>query len=192
MGRPKEWLPIGAERMLHRVVRLVGEAVDVVVVAAAPGQTLPELPATVRVVRDTRANQGPLRGLATGLAAFPEVVDLVYVSATDAPFLQPGWVARLAELVEGHDLAIPRANGFSHPLAAIYRREPVLEMAETLLAAGHDRLLNLLEPLRSRFIEGTDLFGVDPDLRSLRNLNSPEDYRNAVDAWSDNPPSLAG
>ena len=43
---------IGPERMLQRVVRLVGSAVGPVVVVAAPGQEIPPLPDRVAVVRD--------------------------------------------------------------------------------------------------------------------------------------------
>ncbi|MBI1832706.1 MAG: NTP transferase domain-containing protein, partial [Planctomycetes bacterium] len=40
MGRPKAWLPMGAELMLPRVVRLLRETVSPIVVVAAPGQDL--------------------------------------------------------------------------------------------------------------------------------------------------------
>ena len=38
MGRPKAWLPFGPERLLQRVVRLVGTVAHPVVVVAAPSQ----------------------------------------------------------------------------------------------------------------------------------------------------------
>ena len=38
MGRPKAWLPFGDELMLQRVVRILGEVVNPIVVVAAPGQ----------------------------------------------------------------------------------------------------------------------------------------------------------
>ena len=52
MGRPKTWLPFGSELMLPRVVRLLREAVDPVVVVAAPDQEVPPLPDEVTIVRD--------------------------------------------------------------------------------------------------------------------------------------------
>ena len=71
MGRPKAWLPFGDERMLERVVRLVGTVARPIVVVAAPDQELPALAADVAVVRDPVAGRGPLQGLAAGLARFP-------------------------------------------------------------------------------------------------------------------------
>jgi molybdopterin-guanine dinucleotide biosynthesis protein A len=72
MGRSKAWLPLGDETLLQRVVRLVREAAWPVVVVAAKGQSLPTLPADVRMVRDERDEAGPLEGLRVGLAALAE------------------------------------------------------------------------------------------------------------------------
>ncbi len=69
MGRPKLSLPFGDETMLGRVVRIVGEVVSPVVVVAAAGQELPALPRETLVARDEIEAQGPLAGLAAGLAA---------------------------------------------------------------------------------------------------------------------------
>jgi len=180
MGRPKAWLPFGPERMLQRVVRLVSSVVGPVVVVAAPGQELPELPASVQIIRDPVSDQGPLRGLAAGLASLPDSVDLVYASATDVPFLQPAWVELLACLIEGHDLIVPKVDGYLHPLAALYRRGPVLLAAEALLASERFRPAFLLDVLRGRTVDASILVQADPTLATLRNLNTPEDYRQAV------------
>ncbi len=78
MGSSKAMLPFGPERMLQRVVRLVGEAVprENIVVVAAEGQELPPLPGEIVVTRDRRPNRGPLEGLACGLAALAEKADV--------------------------------------------------------------------------------------------------------------------
>ena len=123
MGRSKAWLPFGNERMLQRVVRLVGTVTGPIVVVAASNQELPELAADIAIVRDPIAGRGPLQGLAAGFAALPDGVDLVYVTATDVPFLEPRWIIRLAELIGDHDLAIPFIGEHYHPLAALYRKE---------------------------------------------------------------------
>src|SRR5829696_6616837 len=120
MGQPKAWLPFGPERMLQRVVRLVGEVADPIVVVAAPGQDHPPLPDSVTVVRDPVSGRGPLQGLAAGLSALPEAVEFAFASATDVPFLHPAWITRLRALIGDHDLAIPFVDGYYHPLAALY------------------------------------------------------------------------
>ena len=60
MGRPKAWLPCGAEFLLQRMVRLVGDVVSPVVVAGRRDQELPSLPAGVEIVYDRVENSGPL------------------------------------------------------------------------------------------------------------------------------------
>ena len=180
MGRPKAWLPFGEETLLQRMVRVVGTAASPIVVVAAPGQELPPLPPGVIVARDPIEGRGPLQGLAAGLEALPEAVDLAFASSTDAPFLRPAWIARLVELIGDHDLAIPVAGGYPQPLAALYRRATVLPAVAELLEADRLRLIFLMDRLRTRRIEPGELEDVDPDIETLRNLNTPEDYQAAL------------
>src|SRR5688572_12132394 len=91
MGRPKAWLPFLGESMLSRVVRLLRQVVDPVVVVAAPGQKLPPLRAEVTVIRDKHEGKGPLAGIAAGLHALAGKVDAAYVSSCDVPLLQPAF-----------------------------------------------------------------------------------------------------
>lgn len=183
MGQPKAWLPFGPERMLQRVVRLVGEAARPIVVVAAPGQELPPLPDWASIVRDPVSGRGPLQGLAAGLAALPESVELAFATATDVPFLQPAWIHRLVDLMGDHDLAIPFVEGYHHPLAALYRRATVLPAIEALLAADRLRPFFLIESVKALVLGPDRLRDADPDLRTLRNLNTPEDYQTALEEW---------
>ena len=182
MGRPKAWLPFGRERLLQRVVRLVAEGIGPgpIVVVAAPGQELPALPRGVMVARDAEENRGPVQGLAAGMAALPDEVELVFVSPTDAPFLQPAWICRLVEAMGDHDIAIPHLDGFYQPLCALYRRATVLPELEALIAANRMRPVFLLERLRSRVLEEAELRAVDPSLGTIRNMNMPQDYARAL------------
>src|SRR5205814_1380429 len=113
----KATLPFGPELMLHRVVRLLGQAVDSIVVVAAPGQTLPDLPAEVRITRDRRESRGPLEGLFAGLSDLPPGIEAVYATSCDVPLLEPKFVRRMFELLGDHDVAVPFSGGFHHPLA---------------------------------------------------------------------------
>jgi molybdenum cofactor guanylyltransferase len=180
MGRPKAWLPFGSETLLGRAARLVATVAAPVLVVAAPDQDLPPLPPGVDVVRDPIAFRGPLQGLASGLAALPETSTLVYATSTDVPFFEPAWVNRLAELIGGDDLAIPFVDGFHHPLAALYRRATVLPAVRALLAADRLRPVFLTEAVRTRVVTRDELRTVDPELGTLRNLNSREDYLRAL------------
>jgi molybdenum cofactor guanylyltransferase len=180
MGRPKAWLPFGRETLLQRVVNILGSVADPVLVVASPGQNLPTLPKSVEIIHDPIAHRGPLQGLATGLAALPERVEFAYASATDAPFLRPEWVRRLEETIGTNDLVIPHVGGYSHPLAALYRRATVLAAIRELLATNRMRPVFLVDAVKTRVILEEELRDIDPELSTLRNLNTPEDYQQAL------------
>ncbi len=179
MGSPKALLAFGPETMLQRVVRLLDTVVAPIVVVAAPGQPLPELPGAVTVARDERGGRGPLEGLRAGLKALPGTVDIAYVTSCDVPLLVPGFVRRMIELVDGHDIAVMETDGFPQPLAAVYRRR-TLPHIETLLAADRLRPVFLFEAARTRRVAPREVADADPELLTLRNVNTPEDYAEAL------------
>jgi molybdopterin-guanine dinucleotide biosynthesis protein A len=180
MGRPKAWLPFGPERMLQRVVRLLHGVAEIVIVVAAPGQDLPELPTDIAVVRDRIAGRGPLQGLAAGLSALPDRVALAYATSADVPFVTAGWITNLVELIGDNDLAIPQTGDHFHPLAALYRKSAALPAIESLLAENKLRAGSLMEAVKTRVVHEAELKAVDPTLGTLRNLNFPEDYEQAL------------
>ena len=187
MGRPKAWLPFGGESMLQRVVRVLRDVVGRVAVVAAPGQDVPALPADVDVVRDEVEGKGPLGGLSAGLAALDGLADVTYLSSCDVPFLDPGFVRRVIELLGETAVAVPRVGDYFHPLAAAYRLS-VRDEVTKLLAADRLRPVFLFDAVPTRVIEPHELADVDPDFRSLRNLNTPDDYEAAVRELAGQPP----
>ena len=178
MGTSKALLPFGPETMLQRVVRLLGTVVAPIVVVAAPDQILPELPAGIVVTRDEREGRGPLEGLRAGLKALPADVDAAYVTSCDVPLLVTAFVEQMLDLARGYDVAVMEIDGFTHPLSAIYRRA-TLPHIEDLLA--HDRLrpIFLFDAVKTRRVRPEEMTA-DPDLRTLRNLNTPGDYAEAL------------
>jgi molybdenum cofactor guanylyltransferase len=121
-----------------------------------------------------------LQGMAAGLGALPDSVELTYATATDVPFLEPRWIGRLVELSDGYDLVIPFVGGYHHPLAALYRRNTVLPAIEGLLIEDRLRLSILVDAVKTRVVDESEMKSVDPELQTLRNLNSPEDYARAL------------
>jgi molybdenum cofactor guanylyltransferase len=179
MERPKAWLPFGNELMLQRVVRLLGTVVEPLVVVAAPEQDTPPLPAAVTIVRDEAKGRGPLQGLAAGLTALEGQADAAYVSSCDVPFLRPQFVRRLIELLGERNICVPRVGEFHHPLAAVYRCG-VLPTVRRLLAEDRLRPFFLFEAEPTRVVAAEELVDVDPTFQSLRNLNTPADYEEAL------------
>src|SRR5215475_14326047 len=181
MGSSKALLPFGSETMLQRVVRLLSTVVSPLVVVAAPGQVLPDLPAAVTVTRDEREGRGPLEGLRAGLKGLPDGVEIAYVTSCDVPLLVPQFVTRMVELLGDHDIAVMEIDGFAHPLSAVYRRS-TLPHAEALLDADRRRMIFLFEAVKTRRVQTSEMTPVDPELLTLQNLNTPQDYAKALAA----------
>jgi molybdopterin-guanine dinucleotide biosynthesis protein A len=178
MGTSKALLPFGPETMLQRVVRLLSGVVSPIVVVAAPEQELPPLADDVIRTQDEREGRGPLEGIRAGLKALPPGADAAYITSCDVPLLVPAFVTQMLELSEGHDIAVMEIDGFPHPLSAVYRRG-VLPHVEELLAQDRLRPFFLFERVRTRRVRPEEITA-DPDLRTLRNLNTRDDYERAL------------
>jgi molybdopterin-guanine dinucleotide biosynthesis protein A len=184
MGRPKAWLPFGGETMLERVVRLLSEVVHPIVVVAAPDQEVPPLHEGVLLTRDEEKGNGPLQGLSAGLQALSGKVDAAYLSSCDVPLLRPAFIRRMLNLLEEHSICVPYVDGFHHPMAAVYRIG-IVDKVNELMANNRLRPVFLFETVSTRIVEAKELVDIDPSLLSLRNLNTPSDYEEAVKQFTD-------
>jgi molybdenum cofactor guanylyltransferase len=181
MGRDKATMPVPAEllgskdgseapvTMVERVVSVVGQRCQPVFVVAAPGQSLPELPA--RVVRDDVRGVGPLLATGRGLRAAAEAgAKRAFLSAADMPLLTADMIdlleARAIEL--DADVVLPW-DGRDHYLAAVYRTE-LADEVDALVAAGERSMRALVDRVDAQRI-------VIPESRSLTNVNSDADLR---------------
>ena len=180
MGTSKALLPFGPETMLQRVVRLLSEVVSPIVVVAAIDQDLPQLPSSVIVTRDENEGLGPLEGLRAGLKALPNTVDAAYVTSCDVPLLETGFVRQMIDLASDYDIAVMEIDGFTHPLSAVYRRA-TLPSVEDLLANNRLRPVFLFVAAKTRRVKPEEMTS-DPDLRTLRHLNTRDDYERALAA----------
>jgi molybdopterin-guanine dinucleotide biosynthesis protein A len=178
MGTSKALLPFGPETMLQRVVRLLGQVVTPIVAVVAVGQVLPDLPAEVIVTRDEREARGPLEGLKAGLTALPHHVEAAYVTSCDVPLLVPAFVQQMLAFADGYDIAVIEIDGFAHPLSAVYRRT-TLPHVEALLASDRLRPAFLFDAVKTRRVRPAEVT-TDPELRTLQNLNTPDDYAKAL------------
>ena len=185
MGRPKAALEWHGSTLLRRTAQIVARATSgPVVVVRAPGQDLPGLPDGVLVADDPREGKGPLQGIAAGLAALAGRADLAFVSSTDLPFLHPAFIRRVLGVLkesEDTDVALPLARGYKQPLAAGYRVS-LAETAERLVKEDRLRPAFLFEQCQVQTLDDAALkldpvlAALDPDLDSLLNVNTPDDY----------------
>ena len=187
MGRPKAALEWHGSTLLHRTTALLARTVGgPVLVVAAPGQDLPELPPGVEVVEDPISGQGPMRGLATGLLALGGRSPAAFVCSTDLPFLHPALIRRVLRGFADPevDVVLPVARGYRQPLAAGYRTA-LVGLVEKLLAEGDLRPGMLFRHCRVAQLDDAallteELARLDPGLDSLVNVNEPDDYAAAL------------
>ena len=182
MGRSKADLPFGAETLLQRVVRTLLDALNHVVVVHAAEQRLPNFDSRVTTIADSVPFAGPLVGLQVGLQSVNRLscnYDSVYLTSCDAPFLTPRFVHELLRRLEGYDVAVPVDVEYFFPLAAVYRTH-LLPQVQQLVEAGERRPRALFDCCKTNRVSTDLLKGVDPDLQSLVNLNTPEDYEAAL------------
>jgi molybdopterin-guanine dinucleotide biosynthesis protein A len=184
MGTPKAALEWHGSTLLYRTAALLSRIVTgPVVVVASPGQELPELPPGVVVVEDPVEGLGPMQGIATGLAALGNHAAAAFVCSTDMPFLHPALPRQVLRrfAIPAIDVVMPVARGFRQPLAAGYRTE-LAGLIGRLLAEGDRRPGMLFEHCRveqlgdAELLADPDLARFDPELESVLNINSPDDY----------------
>jgi molybdopterin-guanine dinucleotide biosynthesis protein A len=171
MGSDKATLklpgPFGNRALVEQVVFVVGQRCDPVFVIAAPGQTLPDLPA--RVLRDEVPGLGPLPATGRGLRAAAETgAQWALVCAVDMPFLTADLIDALAGRAARvrADVVLPW-DGRDHYLAGLYRTA-LAERVDALVASGERRMGALVDMVDAERI-------VLSDSQPLANLNSPAD-----------------
>ncbi|HET7428085.1 MAG TPA: molybdenum cofactor guanylyltransferase, partial [Gaiellales bacterium] len=170
MGTPKALLDWHGSTLVERVAGLLARVAAPVVIVAAPGQELPDVPGAETAV-DASPGRGPLEGIAAGLRALQGRCDRAFVAATDLPLMHPAFVSAVLDALQG-EAAAPASDGRVHPLAAAYRVSR-LDLAEHLLAAGELRASALAQGAGTRALPAAEL----PHPESLRNVNTPDDYR---------------
>jgi molybdenum cofactor guanylyltransferase len=179
MGTSKALLLFDGEPLIVHVVATLQRLFAEVVVVAAPEQDLPSMP--VRLVPDEVAYQGPVGGIYYGLTAAGS--DAAFVTSCDSVFLNIDLIAHLLHQLPGHDVVVPHWQGRFQPLHAVYRRSVSPLLAEQL-ARGQLRPVHLFDKVRLRRVDEDEIRRFDPEGSSFYNMNTPEDYAEALKRWS--------
>lgn len=178
MGRPKQLLPYGNRTILQHVLDvLLGAGLHGVTVvlghrADAVRGSLSGFP--VHVCLNPDPDRGMLSSLRVGLSSLPADTNAVLVALGDQPNISPGVVSRIrqAYLVSGKGIVVPTCAG--------RRGHPTLIDLDRYGRAIHALDDNLgLKPLVRGHPEDTLELAVE-DHGVLEDLDTPEDYRNAL------------
>lgn len=171
-GLPKGLEKVGGRRIIDRVADGLRDVTDDLLLVANDPSAADWLPG-VRVVGDLVPNAGGLGGIHSALhhAASP-----VLIVAWDMPFVPTALLARLRELGDGADVAVPESGSRRgvEPLCAFYAPS-CLPAIERSLAEGDRRVVGFHSQVRvARLpVDEVSAFG-DPE-RLFMNVNTPDD-----------------
>lgn len=178
MGRDKAALPFGGGTMLTHLVEEYGREFPMAVSVGQAGRY--DTGGAPEIV-DLQPGMGPLAGLQAAFRALD--ADAVFLTGTDLPFGSAALARAMVDRMEGTPEAdicvIRRADGKHEPLFGVYRRR-VLPVVEECLAQGRRAFFALFDRCRVLWVEESELPEFDFD-RVMDNLNTPEDYRRAVE-----------
>ncbi|MBF4510638.1 MAG: formate dehydrogenase accessory sulfurtransferase FdhD [Aeromicrobium sp.] len=180
MGVDKTLLLFDGEPLVRRVAETAALVCESVMVVTNRPEAMIEadLPADVRVLTDEVAYQGPLGGLVTALAAAE--TEWVLAVASDMPWLEPSVIRALWEARGEAQVVLPVGEKGPEPLLALYHTSCLPE-ARRVLASGRRRLVAILPALTAVEVPLDTLRAVDPGLRSLVNVNTPEELLESRD-----------
>jgi molybdopterin-guanine dinucleotide biosynthesis protein A len=181
MGVDKALLHYAGRTLIERAVELLKAAgLESHIVGARP-----DLAAYAPVIEDLHAVCGPLGGIEAALASSNSEWNLFL--PVDLPLLPTVFVAYLMERarITGASATIPTLGGRPEPLCAVYRRELLAGIRESL-ESGNYKVIHAIENAAAPL--ETDIFSVEavaatrddwpmqPPLRRwFQNLNTPAD-----------------
>lgn len=172
MGHDKAALPWGDSDLLNTVLERLSPVCKRLIVVSNLEREI-ALPG-VQVVADYYKLCGPLGGMQAGLAASD--ADYNFIAACDMPYLNTAAVAYIRQAAEGYDAAVPYIDGHYNPLHGVYL-QTCLPYIDHLLAEQNYRILNFYSQIKMRHITVEELRQFDPDLMTLSNANTPDDYQ---------------
>ncbi|MCX6583548.1 MAG: molybdenum cofactor guanylyltransferase [Candidatus Aminicenantes bacterium] len=168
MEEDKSLLMVSGLRLIEKIARDIGPYFREIIISSNR-ETMDRLSfLPYRAVVDKEPNQGPLRGILTGLQASAHPVN--FVMACDIPEINVPFLQKMMTFTGQYDIVAPvTGEGKYEPLFAFYHRR-LIPAIETLLEQGVRKVIELYPPHRVKYIpmEARDWY---------YNLNTIEDYR---------------
>jgi len=174
MGADKAFVLLDGQTLLSRALDLARSATAEVRVVGDPAKFAAFAP----TVKDLFPNCGPLGGIHAALRS--SRTDLNLILAVDLPFVSPKLLRYLIGRARSHPAAVtvPQADQRYQPLCAIYRRA-FLEHAEKSLQQGQYKIDAAFAAGHAQTITERELENAGFSSKMFRNLNTPEQLREA-------------
>jgi molybdopterin-guanine dinucleotide biosynthesis protein A len=180
-GSDKLAATLDGRPVLHHALDAVAPFAGSIVIVIPPEAPEPDLPPALvsRIVlaHDLALHEGPLAGLAAGLAACPPETEVAIVVGGDMPTLQPD-VLRLLAVALDADPALGAITVEADPAAILpmaVRPSVAAPAVAALLTENRRALRGLLAAVPSAVIPAAQWRAQDPDARTLRDIDLPVD-----------------
>jgi molybdopterin-guanine dinucleotide biosynthesis protein A len=165
MGRDKRHLDVDGISLVENAYRILSELFSQVIISVRTPETL--IPGALHVP-DVFEDSGPLGAVISTMETAD--YETVFVMACDIPYPPVDFIGELMSRAGGYDVVVPvDEEGRYETLFALYRRS-ILPELYSLLETGEKRIRMLYPQVRT--LELT----IPQDV-TLRNLNTPEDFR---------------
>ena len=189
MGVNKAFVEFHGRTLIERTIDTLRSICGEIVIVANEREAYARFEATT--VPDSVPDFGPLAGLHAGLSMMRAELGLAV--AVDMPFLNPHLLRAMIRAATGWDAVIPAlAAGLSadavrrnrakdldmHPLHAVYRRT-CLPPIQAAIDRDDRRLNAFFNDVRVRYFSADEARAHDPELRSLINVNDPDELAQA-------------
>ena len=173
-GAPKALMELGGRRLIERVVGVVREVVDDLLIVTNTPDLYRFL--DVPMVPDVFVDHGSLGGIYSGLAAAPG--DAAFTVACDMPFLRAAVARLVVERAGEADVVIPRAADQLQTMHAVYGRGCLPHM-QARLRAGRLKIVGFFDDVRVLEVSEAEVARHGDPALVFMNLNTPEELERA-------------
>jgi molybdopterin-guanine dinucleotide biosynthesis protein A len=172
MGRDKAFLPWADGTLLSHALKLLLVVTPNVRIVGDAKKFASFGP----VIEDFYCDRGPLGGIHAALCS--TATDLNLMLAVDLPLIEVRFLQFMIGLARDTDatVIVPRADGVSQPLCAVYRRA-FAQPADQALQTGKNKIDALFAKVETRIIDQDEFTNAGFSAAMFRNLNTPEEWQ---------------
>jgi molybdopterin-guanine dinucleotide biosynthesis protein A len=175
MGVDKAFLTVAGMPMIEHVLRALRPVVRQIIIVTNSPERYSAYDAGV--VTDRLDQRGPLTGIYSGICSSDSEYNVVV--ACDMPFLNVKLLSYLMELAPGYDAVVPGEGERIEPLHAVYSKR-LLPVIEERMRCDERRMQGIFGRANVRYVTEKEISLFDPERRSFINLNTPQQYKEAI------------
>ena len=170
MGQNKAFIQIEGLPIIERICTLFKQVFREVIIVTNETELFQNLGS--KIYTDIIPNKGALGGLYTGI--YCSIFEYSFCVACDMPLINKSLVQFLIQNIRGEDVIVPRTKDGLQPLHALYSKNCLNAMKETI-ERGKYKILDFYSRVKVKIIEEEDFICLDPSKASFINVNTPEE-----------------